>query len=63
MLTGVMVGALSTAVPPRIKADSVTAWLGEFLYVPEVLYIVILVWLFFAGSGWLGVDHLLLSSS
>lgn len=62
MLSGVMVGALSTTIVPGIKANSVISWLGEFLYRPEVLYLVILVWLLFSGPGWLSVDHLLLSS-
>ena len=63
MLSGVMVGALSTTILPRIKAESVISWLRDSLYLPEVLYLVILVWLLFSGPGWLSVDHLLLSSS
>jgi len=59
MLSGVMLGALATVAVPGIKADSVVGWLGEFLYLPEVLYLVILVWLFFSGPGWLSVDRLL----
>ena len=62
MLGGVMVGALKTTVLPGIKAKSMTAWLGEFLYLPEVLYLVILAWLFFSGPGWLSVDQLIASS-
>ncbi len=62
MLIGVMVGALATTVLPGLKAKSIGGWLGEFLYLPEVLYIVILVWLFFSGPGWLSVDHLILSA-
>jgi putative oxidoreductase len=62
MLAGTMVGALTTTVLPGIEADSISGWLGEFLYLPEVLYLVILVWLFFSGPGWLSVDHLILSS-
>jgi putative oxidoreductase len=61
MLTTVMLGALVTTQVPAIKAASVVEWLGEFLYLPEVLYVVILIWLFFAGPGWLSVDHVLLS--
>jgi putative oxidoreductase len=61
MLTVVMMGALVTTQVPAIKAASAGEWLGEFLYLPEVLYIVILIWLFFAGPGWLSLDHLLLS--
>lgn len=62
MLSGVMVVALATTNIPAMKADSAFAWLGEFLYLPEVLYLVILLWLFFAGPGWLSLDRLLLSS-
>ncbi len=61
MLSGVMIGVLSTTILPGIKAESVISWLGEFLYLPEVLYLVILVWLLFSGPGWLSVDHLILS--
>ena len=43
MLTAVMVGALSTTVLPGSKAKSFAGWLGEFLYLPEVFYVVILV--------------------
>jgi len=61
MLTGVMLGALATTHLPRVNAASVVDWLGEVLYLPEVLYVVILVWLLFAGPGWLSLDRLLLS--
>lgn len=60
MLTADMVGALSTTILPGIKAKSVVSWLGEFLYLPEVLYVVILVWLFFSGPGRFSLDHLFL---
>lgn len=60
MLSGVMIVALATTLLPAMKADSAFAWLGEFLYLPEVLYLVILVWLFFSGPGWISVDHLIL---
>jgi putative oxidoreductase len=59
MLTGVMAGALTTTQIPRIEARSRLEWIGEFLYLPEVLYIVILVWLLLAGPGALSVDGLL----
>jgi putative oxidoreductase len=61
MLIGVMVGALSTTQIPRLTAASRVDWLAEFLYLPEVLYVVILVWLLLAGPGWLSLDSLLLS--
>lgn len=62
MLTLVMVGALSTTVLRGIKGRSAVSWLSEFLYLPEVLYVVILVWLLLSGPGWFSLDHLLLSS-
>ena len=57
MLICVMIGALATTVLAAIKAESVFGWLGEFLYQPEVLYVVILAWLFFSGPGWLSIDE------
>jgi putative oxidoreductase len=60
MLSGAMIGALTTTVLPHVRAATFVDWLGEVLYLPEVLYLVILVWLFFSGPGWLSVDRLLL---
>jgi uncharacterized membrane protein YphA (DoxX/SURF4 family) len=59
MLSGVMVVALGTSILPRITAASLASWLGSVLYLPEVLYVVILVWLFVSGPGWFSVDHLM----
>jgi len=59
MLSGVMVVAMLMNAIRTIKASSPLGWLSEFLYLPEVLYLVILVWLFFSGPGWLSVDQLL----
>ena len=33
--------------------------LGDFLYLPEVLLLVIFVWLIFTGSGKISLDHLI----
>ena len=59
MLSGVMVVALGTSILPRIKAPSLASWLGSVLYLPEVLYLLILVWLFLSGPGWFSVDYLI----
>lgn len=59
MLSGVMVVALATTILPGIKAHSFLAWLSKVLYLPEALYLVILIWLFLSGPGWLSVDHLI----
>jgi uncharacterized membrane protein YphA (DoxX/SURF4 family) len=61
MLSGVMVVALVTSLLPRIEAPSLASWLGSVLYLPEVLYLVILVWLFLSGPGWCSVDYLMWS--
>ena len=61
MLGCVMIMAIATTAIRNIKAASPLNWLAEFLYLPEVLYFVILLWLFFSGPGWVSVDHLILS--
>jgi putative oxidoreductase len=60
MLASVMTMAILTIAVRKIEASSALGWLSEFLYLPEVLYLVILVWLFFSGAGWFSVDQLLL---
>ena len=63
LLTWVMVVAIATTATHNIKASSPTEWLAAFLYLPEPLYLVILIWLFFSGPGWLSIDNLLLSQT
>jgi putative oxidoreductase len=57
MLGGVMVVAIATSAIKNIKTPLLLGWLSEFLYLPEVLYLVILFWLFLSGPGWLSVDR------
>lgn len=59
MLSANMVVAIVTTRVHDVKATSIVDWLADFLYLPEVLYLVILVWLFFSGPGRLSVDHAL----
>ncbi len=63
MLIGVMIGALWTTVLPGIKATSPMEWVGKFLFLPETLYLVILVWLLFSGAGPASVDSLILPAA
>src|SRR6266446_8921771 len=63
MLTGVIIVAIATTAIRNIKATSPLGWLSEFLYLPEVLFLVILFWLFLSCPGWFSVDHLILSNS
>jgi putative oxidoreductase len=60
LLACVMIAAITTTAIRNVKASSPLNWLSEFLYLPEVLYLVILIWLFFSGPGWLSVDRLIL---
>jgi putative oxidoreductase len=59
MLMGDMIVAIATNRIHSIQARSVLAWLDEFLYLPETLYALILVWLIFSGPGRYSVDGLI----
>jgi len=61
MLGCVMSVAIVRTAIKNIKAQALLGWLSEFLYLPEVLYLVIVFWLFLSGPGWFSVDHLILS--
>ena len=63
MLSALMIVAIATIAIRNIKASSPLGWLSEFLYLPEVAYLVILVWLFLCGPGWFSLDHLILSQA
>ena len=54
-----MIVAIATNRIHSIKANGVLAWFDDFLYLPEVLYVIILVWLFFSGPGRYSIDGLL----
>ncbi len=67
-LTPVAAAALTTLMVVTIVHDRIhdvvvgswLAWIGSFLYLPEVLYILILSWLFFARTRPWSVDGFLL---
>ncbi len=61
MLSGVMIVAIATTAIRSIKATSPLGWLSEFLYLPELLYLVILFLLFLSGPCWFSVGRLILS--
>jgi len=58
-LMGDMIVAIATNRIHSIQARSVLAWIDDFLYLPEVLYALILVWLIFSGPGRYSVDGLI----
>jgi len=59
ILVGDMIVAIATNRIHSIQASGLLAWLDDFLYLPEVLYTLILVWLIFSGPGRYSVDGLL----
>jgi putative oxidoreductase len=59
LLGCVMIVAIATSAIKNIKAPPGLDWLSEFLYLPEVLYLVILFWLFLSGPGWFSFDYLI----
>lgn len=59
MLTCVMVVAILTNSLQSIQAESTLSWLDSFLYLPEVLYVLILGGLVFSGPGKPSVDSVI----
>lgn len=54
-----MIIAVATNRIHSIQTSGVLAWLDDFLYLPEVLYVIILVWLIFSGPGRYSLDGLI----
>jgi putative oxidoreductase len=54
-----MIVAVATNRIHSIQATGALAWLDDFLYLPEVLYVMILVWLIFSGPGRYCLDGLI----
>ena len=52
-----MIIAIATVQLVTIKALSFIDWIDDFLYLPEVTYIIIFLWLICSGPGRLSVDH------
>jgi putative oxidoreductase len=59
VLVGDMIVAVATNRIHSIQATGVLAWIDDFLYLPEVLYVLILVWLIFSGPGRYSIDGLI----
>lgn len=54
-----MIVAVATNRIHSIQSLGLLGWLGDFLYLPEVLYVMILVWLIFSGPGRYSLDGLI----
>ena len=59
MLTGDMIVAIATSSIRGIQSKGFLARLDDFLYLPEVLYVLILVWVIFAGPGRYSLEGLI----
>jgi putative oxidoreductase len=55
-LVVVMIVAIATNRIQSIPVSGALQWLDDFLYLPEVLYVIILVWLIFSGPGRYSID-------
>ena len=54
-----MIIAIATNRIQSINSSGALARLDDFLYLPEVLYVIILVWLIFSGPGRYSIDGLI----
>jgi putative oxidoreductase len=53
MLVAIVTVQLGT-IPSGLSALD---WLDDFLYLPEVMYILVFLWLLVSGPGRLSIDH------
>jgi putative oxidoreductase len=56
LLIDMVVATLTEAVSTMPKGLSALMWLDDFLYLPEVLYVLFFVWMICSGPGKLSVD-------
>ena len=52
-----LVAILTTKLSAMPKGLSPLNWLGDFLYLPEVLYVLSFIWLICSGPGKFSVDY------
>lgn len=57
LLIDMIVATLTTTLPSMPKAVSPLNWLDNFLYFPEVLYVLFFIWLLCSGPGKYSVDY------
>jgi putative oxidoreductase len=57
LLIDMTVAVLTSALSTLPKGLSPLSWLDDFLYLPEVLYMLIFIWLICAGPGKFSVDY------
>ena len=57
LLIDMIVATLTSAISTLPKGLSPLNWLDDFLYLPEVLYVLFFIWLICSGPGRFSVDY------
>jgi putative oxidoreductase len=57
LLINMIVATLTSAISTLPRGLSALRWLDDFLYLPEVLYVLFFVWLICSGPGKFSVDY------
>jgi putative oxidoreductase len=57
LLVEMLVATLTIAISAMPKGLSPLNWLDDFLYLPEVLYVLLFIWLICSGPGRFSVDY------
>ena len=57
LLVDILVAILTTKLSAMPQGLSPLNWLDDFLYLPEVLYVLFFIWLLCSGSGKFSVDY------
>ena len=57
LLIDMIVATLTTKLFGMPKGVSLFNWLDDFLYLPEVLYVLFFIWLICSGPGRFSVDY------
>jgi putative oxidoreductase len=57
LLIDMTVAVLTSAISTLPKGLSPREWLDDFLYLPEVLYVLFFIWLICSGPGKFSVDY------
>jgi putative oxidoreductase len=57
LLIDMIVAVLTSAVATLPKGLSPLNWLDDFLYLPEVLYVLLFIWLICSGPGKFSADY------
>jgi putative oxidoreductase len=57
LLVNMVVAVLTSALSTLPKGLSFLSWLDDFLYLPEVLYVLFFIWLICSGPGRFSVDY------